>query len=461
MREGDGGMVRRMAAVWLVLVCCVSGARALEAFPAEVAAASPSMASMEVEAAAALLVDETYGRVLYEQNAHERRYPASITKVMTCLLAIEAVEDGQLGLDDPITAGADLYTGIGSGGSTQNLKEGESLPVRDLLYCAMLPSANEACNVLAQAVAGDIPSFVALMNQRADQLGMADTHFANTHGYHDENHYTTAYDIYLLLSQALTHPLFCDIVSTTTYTVAATNLSEERQVKNSNALLSAENTAYYCPDAIGVKTGSTPEAGYCLASAAQRSGHTVVAVVLGAQRIYHEDGTVDHLQFQESKRLLEWGLNNFSIHTLASPAGALGHVGVELSKETDRVDLLPTVSLTEFLPDDLSPDGLTYTLDCPESVEAPVAAGQVLGTVTISCGETVYGTLELAAARGAERSLSLYLSSRFSALMDQLWFRVVLGAAAVVLVALAVLIWLGSRQGPKGRRGGRRVASRR
>ena len=450
---------RRIICLFLVILCCLTPAWAApEAFPSDIIQASPSMSSMEVEAAAALLIDESYGRILYEQNAHTRRYPASITKVMTCLLAIEAVERGERALDTPITAGADLYTGIGSGGSTQNLKEGEIMPVRDLLYCAMLPSANEACNVLAQAVAGDIPGFVALMNRRAADLGMADTHFANTHGYHDDNHYTTAYDIYLLVREALTHPLFCEIVSTPTYTVGATNLSQERQVKNSNALLNTENEAYYCPDAVGVKTGSTPEAGYCLASAAQRDGRTLVAVVLGAQRIYHEDGSVDHLQFQESKRLLEWGLNRFSMHTLGSPAGALAQVEITLSKEDSQLDLLPTSSLTAFLPDDLSPESLTYAVDCPESVEAPVAAGQVLGTVTISCGDTVYGTLDLAAAHAVDRSLSLYLADRAGALLDQLWFRALLvgvGVLAVALVALAC-----AARGRR-RKKGRRVAPRR
>ena len=453
-------MGRRLAALVLVLICSVGWAGALDSFSAGVIQASPSLSGMEVQAAAALLVDESQRQILYQKNAHERRYPASITKVMTCLLAIEAVEEGALGRDTAVTAGEDLYTGIGSGGSTQNLKEGEVLTVEQLLYCAMLPSANEACNVLAQAVSGDVPSFVARMNQRAAELGMTDTHFANTHGYHDDDHYTTAYDIYLLVSQALGHPLFCEIVSTRTYTIPATNLSPERQVKNSNALLNVDNERYYLPDAIGVKTGSTPEAGYCLASAAQRGDRRIVAVVLGAERLYHENGAVDNLQFQESKRLLEWGLDHFGVHTLASPGGVLGRVAVTLAKDTPWVDLVPSGTLTAYLPDDLRPADLTYTLDCPEAVEAPVQAGQVLGTVTVSCGDTVYGTLELTAAQPADRSTPLYLAHRLETLLEPLWARVLLAAAGVLLAVLLIAAVVGVFRLRAQVRRGRRTAAR-
>ena len=170
---------------------------------------------MEVEATAAILVDTTYGSldVLYDQNSHERRYPASITKVMTALLTVEAVDNGQLSLDDWITVGPEVNHEVGSGSSTQNIKEGEVMRLEHVLYCALTASANEACNVLAQAVSGSVDDFVALMNQRAGELGMEDTHFANTHGYHNEEHYTTAYDIALMCREAMQHETFRTIVT--------------------------------------------------------------------------------------------------------------------------------------------------------------------------------------------------------------------------------------------------------
>ena len=451
--------MKRLLSMLLLAICVLpSAARATgpEPFDPAVIQASPSLREMETDAAAALLVDESYGKILFAYNARTRRYPASITKVMTCLLAVEALERGQLTADQPITAGDDLYAGIGSGGSTQNLKAGEVLTVEQLLYCAMLPSANEACNVLAQAVSGSIPAFVDQMNQRAAQLGMADTHFANTHGYHDEAHYTTAYDIYLLVQEALAHPLLRQVMSATEYTLPATNLSDARTMHNSNALLDPENSLYYCPDAIGVKTGSTPEAGYCLASAAQRGSRVLICVVLGAQRIKDADGVVvDAGQFRESRRLLEWGLDHFDMAVLTGPEETLGHAAVAYSQQGTQVELLPSGSLSAFLPDDIDPAALTYTLEYPDTLEAPVTQGQVVGTVTVRLGDTVYGTLELTAGQSLDRSLPLWLAGQAAALYGLTWVKL---ALLIVVAGLLVLVFRLCFIRPKK---GRRIKTRR
>ena len=155
-------------------------------FPLAAPAALAAEEDFTLAATAAILVEGNTGEVLFEMDADELRYPASITKVMTGLLTVEAIERGELSMDTVVTLGDDLYTGIGMDGSTQNLQAGEVLTVQDLLNCALIPSANEACNALASAVAGSIPAFVELMNQRAQELGMESTHFMNTHGYHDD-----------------------------------------------------------------------------------------------------------------------------------------------------------------------------------------------------------------------------------------------------------------------------------
>ena len=163
-------------------------------------------------ATAALLVDADYDVVLYELNAHEKRYPASITKIMTALLTLEAVDRGELALTDMITAPEGIHNGLTADSSTQNIKSGEQMSLLDLLYCTLVASANEACNVLANAVAGGTAEFVALMNQRAAELGMTGTHYVNTHGLHDDNHYTTAWDIYLLAREAMKNETFHRVV---------------------------------------------------------------------------------------------------------------------------------------------------------------------------------------------------------------------------------------------------------
>ena len=175
--------------------------------------------SMTVDATAALLIDLDTDQVLYEQAADEQRYPASITKIMTALLTLEAIGRGELDLNTEITVDAAALADITEDSSTANLQAGEKITVKNLLYCLLLASANEAANVLAMAVSGDIPTFVELMNQRAQELGMAGTHFVNPHGLHNADHYSTARDIYRMSKQAMTHATFREIVSTGRYTV--------------------------------------------------------------------------------------------------------------------------------------------------------------------------------------------------------------------------------------------------
>lgn len=428
---------------------------------------SQILRDMNIEAAAAILVDADTGTVLFDQNAHQQRFPASITKVMTALLAVEAVDRGELSLDQVIVVGPEVSREVGEGSSTQDIKEGEQIRLEDVLYCALTASANEACNVLAQAVSGDVNSFVDLMNQRALELGMKDTKFANTHGYHNPNHYTTAYDISLMCIEAMKHETFRTIVTAKSHTVPATNLHEARELHETNALVSTWRiTGYYYEYATGIKTGSTPEAGQCLASSATRDGRNLVAVVLGAQNVKKEDGSTDRQSFSESKRLLEWGFQNFSTQSLLDSTYFAGTIPVTLSRETDRIGAQAVGSLEAILPNDLDPADFQVTTEfTAESLEAPVTKGQIVGKVTISNGDTVYGALELAAVGDVERSELLYRLDQVKRFFDQLWVKIVLTAALVLAVVL-LLRWLlfgrrrryGKRKSGRqtGRYGGRR-----
>ena len=417
--------------------------------------------SMEVEAAAAILVDVETGTVLYEKEAHARRYPASITKVMTALLALEAVDRGEISLDQMVTLTSELYLGIGEGGSSADLKVGERLSVLDLLYCALLPSANEACNALAQVVGGSVSAFVEQMDQRAQELGMEDTHFANTHGYHDPDHYTTAYDIYLMCREAMSHETFRTITSSRSHDLPATEFHEARTIYDTNALVSGWNygSRYLYPYATGIKTGSTPEAGYCLASSASKDGRDLICVVLGAENIANEDGTTDRLQFSESVRLLEWGFDEFSTKTLLDSTYFAGTIPVTLSRETDRVGAQAQGTLEALLPNDLDPADFQLTPEfTAQSLEAPVEKGQVVGKVTVSNGDTVYGALDLVAVASVERSELLYRLDQIQTFFSLLWVRVALIVLLAVIVIL-VLRWLlfGRRRRYGGhRRGGYR-----
>ena len=408
-----------------------------------------------VNAASALLLDADYDQVLYEQNADERRYPASITKVMTGLLTVEAIDRGELSLDQQVTLTDDLYTGIGEGGSTQDLKAGETLTVRDLLNCALIPSANEACNALAHTVAGSIPAFVELMNTRASELGMTNTHFVNAHGYHDDNHYTTARDISLMCVEAMKHPDFREIVSSVSYTVPATNLHAARTLHDTNALVSNYRlTGFLYQYAVGIKTGSTPEAGYCLASAAVKDGRTLIAVVLGGENYKNSAGeAVSANYFQESKDLLDWGFNHFSRQTVLSAIDPVDTIPVTLCADQDYVTVQPAQGVDATLPNDTDPALFQRRVDLPETLEAPIEKGQVLGTITLTYEGKDYGTVDLIAATGLERSQLLYVLDRIAKFFDQLWVKLTLLAAVVLILILVLrrLIFGGRRN----RRGGK------
>ncbi len=395
---------------------------------------------MDVAATAALLVDADYGDVLYDQNAHAQRYPASITKVMTALLTLEAVGRGELALDTVVTAQASAQNGLSADGSSQNLKTGEQLTVEELLYCMLVASANEAGNILAETVSGSVDSFVEQMNKRAAELGMENTHFSNPHGLHNAEHYTTAYDISLMATEALKHDTFRTIVATEEYRIPATNLSGERHFYNTNALLSNwKYIGYTYSSAIGVKTGSTPEAGQCLVSAAVENGRTLIAVVLGAENVANADGTVSRQAFSESKRLLQWGFQNFSRKVILDSTDLLTEVNVTLSDEASYVVAHPDGTLEATLPKDLQPENFVKTITLnTESVEAPVEKGQVLGTVTVSYEGKEYGTLNLVAANSVARSELLYNIARFKAFLGQLWVRIVI--LAVILLILLLII---------------------
>lgn len=396
--------------------------------------------TFSVSAVSAILVEANTGEILYEQNPDVRRYPASITKVMTGLLAVEAVERGDLSMDHVVTLGDDIYAGIGAGASTSGLQPGEMLTVRDLLNAALIPSANEACNALATMVSGSIPAFVDLMNQRAAELGMLSTHFANPHGYHDDDHYTTARDIATMCMEAMNHPDFREIVSSGTYTIPPTNLhSSERVLQDTNALVSgAKVSGFRYEYAIGIKTGFTTPAGYCLASAAEKNHRMLIGVLLGGKTWYSADQVIEDNYFSESRRLLEYGFNHFSSKTVLNAIEPVDTVPVSMCKEQDYITVLPAQSITATLPNDVDPSLFQRDINLPETLQAPIEKGQILGTVSISYEGRDFGTVDLVAATSLERSQLLYVLDRISWLFSFLWVKLLL-LVVVILFLIAVL----------------------
>lgn len=262
-----------------------------------------------VDAKAALVGDAESGALIYAQDATDRLAPASTTKIMTALLVMDAIEAGQLALDTPVVVSPTALAGVPGDASHVNprLQAGEVMNVLTLLQSVMMVSDCHACNVLAEAVAGSVDNFVVMMNARAAALGCTETNFVNTSGYPEANHYTNAYSLFLITREAMKYPLFQSIIAQTEVTIPATNLSKERSLKTTNALLMADS-GYYNPYAVGGKTGSASSSGLCFVSVARNSKKTVITVILGAETNTMSDGTRQKQQFAETNKLIEIGL---------------------------------------------------------------------------------------------------------------------------------------------------------
>ena len=396
----------------------------------------------------AILVDANYDEVLYEVGGHDKVYPASITKVMTALLTLETIESGKLTAQTQITASATAAT-IPKGSSTANIKAGEVLTVEQLLYCLLLPSANEAAQILAETVGGDIDTFVGMMNDKAKELGCENTHFANPHGFHDPDHYTTPYDITLFMKAAMEYDLFQKIVTSPNYTIPATNLSEQRTVRNTNALTSNWTyTGYLYTPGTGGKTGSTDEAGKCLVETAKKGDTYLISVVMGEpETITLADGSEKVAQFYDTIQLLNWGFENFQRTVISEDSEVVAKVNVTLSTQSDQVMVRPSGSIARTLPKDVNVDEMEKVINLfNDTVEAPVEQGQVLGTMRLLYQGEEYGTLDLIADSSVERSELLYRLDRIQKFFQNWWVKLLLVIVVVAVVTLLLRIFVFSKR---------------
>ncbi|MCR5416778.1 MAG: serine hydrolase [Pseudobutyrivibrio sp.] len=261
----------------------------------------------------ALVANAATGKIIYSQAATDKLEPASTTKIMTALLTIEAIEAGQFTLQTPVAVSATAVASLPSDASHVNprLQAGEVLTVEQLLSAVMISSDCQACNVLAELIAGSVPNFAALMNTRAAQIGCVNTNFTNPSGYPDKNMYTNPYSLYLITATAIKHPMFNQFFGMASTTLPATNLCPApRALVNTDALM-IPGSAYYNPSVIGGKTGTANRAGQCLVTVAQKEGKTVISVVQGGRNRLMTDGTTKSTRYTETNRLLELGFANY------------------------------------------------------------------------------------------------------------------------------------------------------
>jgi len=338
---------------------------------------------LEVDAPAAILIEQSTGEILYEKNAHEAMPPASVTKVMTLLLVMEALADGRIGWDDTVTASENAAA---KGGSQVYLEPGEQMSMDEMLKSVVVSSANDCAAALAEHVAGSEEAFVSMMNERAAELGMNDTHFVNCTGLDDSPeasaHLTSCHDIALMSRALLNHE---EILQYTTIWMDSVR-DGKFGLSNTNKLVR------FYPGATGLKTGFTSSAGYCLSASASRDGVQFIAVVMHCE-------TSDQ-RFSAAKALLDYGFANYTL-AYPTPQEALPPVAVSLGK---AAQVQPMVQRCEgILMEKAAASAVERIVSLPESVEAPVAAGQQLGTLTLKAGETVLAEIPLVAEAAVER----------------------------------------------------------
>lgn len=335
---------------------------------------------LPVEAQAALLMEKTTGQVLYAKNEHEQLEPASVTKVMTLLLAMEALDEGRIRYDDTVTVSAYAAS---MGGSRVFLSEGEQITVEDLFKAICVASGNDASVAMAEHIAGVTELFVEQMNARAKQLGMNDTHFVNCTGLPAEGHVTSAWDIALMSRELILH--HPDIRRFTTIWMD-TLRGGSFQLSNTNKLIR------FYDGATGLKTGSTDAAGFCISATAERDGMELIAVIMKGQ-------TADKRN-TDAKTLLNYGFSTYALAEIA-PQEPLAPVPVRLGAEDAVQPVLPTGST--LLVEKTKAGQLTQSVELPAEVEAPVAAGQALGTLTVRAGDEVLLELPLQAEQAVEK----------------------------------------------------------
>lgn len=353
--------------------------------------------NLNINAESAILIDGDTGKVLYEKSAYEKRAPASTTKIMTALLALEHCKT-----TDIATVTSEAITSVPSGYSTDLLKMGEELTIKDLLYALLLPSSNEAANVLAIHIAGSIDSFASMMNTKAMELGCKNTHFVNPNGVHDDNHYSTAYDLSLIAKEAMKNDIFRQIVSTASYTLPSSNKYSriDRTLITTNDLIKKQSDNYY-EYAIGIKTGFTTPAKNCLVSSATKDGKTLISVVLRSN--------TDNNRYNDAKTLFNYGFDNFSKKDIIKAGSTIKTIDVKnATSSTKNLNLVAETGINTIVTNDKLNDTIEPQINLNEHLQAPIKKYSIVGTATYTVDNIKY-TINLKAGNEVKKSYTLYL----------------------------------------------------
>lgn len=388
----------------------------------------------ELTAGSYILVEMETGQVLAEKNPDARWSPASTTKMMTALIALENAD-----LNDEMTASDNAINSVGYDYVTAGIKVGETLKFKDLLDLMMITSANEASNIIAENVSpdGTIQGFAGLMNERASKLGLKGTHFVNPNGTENENHYSTARDLAAIAREAMKNEVFRSIVGRTDFKLPDTNLRKSDEWKAghltfTNQLLKSRSSYY--SKVTGIKTGYTDRAGRCLVSSAiSPENLELIAVVLGAD-------SYDTL-YKESQELLEYGYKNYSMQELVPKGKYIDRFEVADAVDAKKVEVITNDSVRRVLPlnqEELNKDLKTIkTFD--EPFKAPIKQGQVVGKIEYLYKEKSIGTVELVAKEAVEKTTIAKIRDKYKEIVSDRRFTFGIKAAVILIVVIIIL----------------------
>ncbi len=353
----------------------------------------------EISADAAILIDSSSEKVLYSKNENQKMYPASTTKILTAILTIE-----NCNLNDVVTVPYEAISSITSGYSVAALQTGEQLTVEQLLQVMLVHSANDAANVLAFHVSGSIENFANLMNNKVSELGLTNTHFTNPSGMHDENHYTTAHDLAIIMKYCMKNDTFRSLSSLKYCTIPATNKYDVRVFNTTNELLIYDNrdvsSNYYYKYAIAGKTGYTTQAKNCLVSVAKKENLELICVVLSAG-IYPNNVSA---KFVDTKSIFDYGYNNYTIKKLREKDAIATQIEIgNGTKETRNLDLLISDDLSALVTQDEFDTEFEPQIELQDNLFAPIAQGQVVGKITYTIDGIQYSS-NLLASHSVEQS---------------------------------------------------------
>lgn len=399
-----------------------------------------------------LLVNMDSGQVVYEKDPDSKRYPASTTKIMTYIIVVESIDD----LDNtlvPIKEDIlDVLDGTGSSVAYVESHIGEKMSVIDLLYAMMVPSGNDASVVLADYVGnGSISAFVDKMNQKAEELGCENTHFENPEGLHNDNHYTTARDLYKIATYALTLPRFAEISNTTEYTCKG----DDVPLITTNYLIDEyRGGEYYYMYAKGIKTGSTDEAGRCLVSTATADGYSYMVVILHAP--YKEGEQEEYYTFTDAADLFRWALTSLELKTVKTSTTPICEQKVKLSMQCDAVNVVPESNITVLVPSDIEDKDILIEPDLPEVVEAPLSKDKPIGTAKVyycdnDGNKQEITEINLVPEESVERSGFLAMLEVIGTIFKSYWFIVLIGLIVLILVIYFIVFKVNAKRKRKRR----------